>query len=128
MSGMSTGYHHPYRTGPNPDAKARNVIEIETDDVEVTIHYLNIDDKRAMATVSYIGQPTAKEYLPRSDPNNKTEISKDSSRGTTRLDSWLRESFRHGYYEVGGLLIPTHRLLQISKVVKERKEKIEVVR
>jgi hypothetical protein len=29
-------------------------------------------------------------------------------------------------YEVGSLIIPTHRLLKITQVVTERKEKVEV--
>jgi hypothetical protein len=107
----------------NPDSPLTLKREVPSDDVEITVFYLDVEDVVSQVSRSFIGQPCAKEIY---DMGDHRKIDTFEYRGSRKFTSWLADSFKLGCYEVGSLIIPTHRLLKITQVVTERKEKVEV--
>jgi hypothetical protein len=108
--------NQPYRTPANPP----DAVEIETDDVEATIHFLNEKDEKVAITQSFIGSPTASWVAYRE------EISTHEYRGSYKFKVWVENSAKLLTFSFKDYVVPQHRLLLITTQISERKEKVVV--
>lgn len=108
--------NQPYRTPANPpDAQ-----EIETDDVEATIHFLNEKDEKVSITHSFVGSPTASWI------ESRAEVSTHENRGSGKFKSWVEYSGKHQLFNFKHYIVPLNRLLLITTQITERKERVVV--
>jgi hypothetical protein len=108
--------NQPYRTPANPPQS----VEVETDDVEATIHFLNEKNEKVTVTQSFVGSPTASwiEY--------RVELSTHEYRGSYKFKVWVEYSAKHLTFTFKDYVVPQHRLLLITTQISERKEKVVV--
>jgi hypothetical protein len=114
----------PYRSMGSVDANplAKTVL-VKTNDVEVTIDFLNQENKTDTIVINFIGTPNAFQHI----YNNKPDpIHSSSNDGLNKLADWIRSGAGLNLYSAKDIFIPGHRLLLISKIVKERVEDVVV--
>jgi hypothetical protein len=110
--------NQPYRTPANPPES----VEIETDDVEAIIHFLDEKDERVEFPYSFVGSPSASwiEY--------RSEISTSQNKGSSKFKSWIEYSAKYQTFQFENYVVPHHRLLLITTKITERKDRIVVKR
>lgn len=110
---------NPYReTGLN--TKRPMTVRIKTNDVKVVVIYKNVDDNIKTKSISFLGEPTAHSY------SSSNEISKFPSTGMSAFMEWYVKIGERQFAVLEGLIIPMHRVMEITYEQTDREEEVEV--
>lgn len=108
---------HPYRSPPRSEDTS-NVFEIETNDLEATIKFVDENNNIVSVAKNFIGSPSVEKARSSSD------IYKYPNYGSESFKGWLDHSTKCSLYELDNLYIPHHRLINITTKITARKQEV----
>lgn len=108
---------HQYRSPPRSEDTS-NVFEIETNDLEATIKFVDENNNMVSVVKKFIGSPSVEKSTRSSD------VYKYPNYGSESFKGWLNSSTKNNLYELDNLYIPHHRLINITTKITVRKQEV----